>query len=216
MKRQFVIFTVLIFSICNICAQDMSSSNIKNKLFLKELDENIISTIKILSAFNESANAMGNSVEGSENLKKFLMDMTMECSKIRKKIRNTDDLNNTELEEEIGWIIRNIRSDINYEYNKIDEKTDKNNRIALKNFHNGLERTLKKILKNIVIEEKNILKSQKITQKYLAMQSRHFLYSLMFDYVAIGERLSAENRDLLVYIVSLIHRTLSEAEPQKK
>jgi hypothetical protein len=215
MKIQFAIFIFLTVIICNLLAQDIEVSDISNKLFLKELDENIIGTIKILSAFNESANAMESTIKGNETLKKFLMDMTIECSKIRTQIKNSDNLLGEELEEEISWIIKNIRSDIKYDKHKIDDKKDVINIKTLENFDKGLNLTIAKIRKNIIIEEKNIIKEKQVTPKYFTMQSRHFLYSLLLNYVENGEKLSAENRDLLVYIVSLISRSLSE-EPSRK
>ena len=129
---KFILFiSLILFSLFLWGEADDEDYN--NKLFLQNLDSNILSTIKITTTFNEIANRMVD-IKGVDAYKRFLMDMTIECSNLRSMIRDTDENNAIEREESIKTIIFSIRSDSEYKIREVDDEINQKNRFKIRVF----------------------------------------------------------------------------------
>jgi len=173
----------------------------KNRLFLKKLDENILSTIDMLTTFNKSANNIPNFVKGVNKYKTFLMEMTIESSKIRDGIIKSEEMNKDEREFQIRELILSIKSDEEFPDEKVTKKKDKQNREYLEKVSQNLHLFLNKIRGKMMKQEKEILSKEEISDIYFAYHSRNFLYSILLDYLKINDLLSRKNRDYLANVV---------------
>jgi hypothetical protein len=169
-----------------------------NQLFLEELDKNILSTIQVLEAFNNNAKNLYD-IEGADYYRRFLMDMTLECGKIRNLIM--EGLRSENNEDSILPIILTIRSDIKLQKNQVTLEMDKQNREQLATILKDANQKISMLRKKIIEEEKEIVEIQRINKTYLGYHSYHFLYSLLQDYISVSDYLSIQNRDYLKQIV---------------
>jgi len=201
MKKAVVSIIILLVFFQIAFAGVSKKQDEKNKTFLKRLDENILSTIEILTTFNEAANHIPNFIKGANKYKTFLMEMTIECSKIRDGIIKSENMNKEEREFQIKELILSIKSDEFFQKERVTKKKDKSNREFLKSKLSELQFAVGIIRKEIMSQEKIIMKSDSISRKYFELHSRNFLYSLLLDYIKISDLLSKENRNYLAEIV---------------
>jgi hypothetical protein len=205
MKILFLLFFFFLLTILVLKATNLNEQSNKNQIFLQKLDENLLSTLHVLEVFNHTARNMED-VEGAAIYERFLLDVTMECGKIRSSITHAQ----TELnqEEAIKSIILTLRSDLNLQSNNANIHTDVANKIELERIKTDLIRRISKIRKEIVREEKQIWESKKISRNYLGYHSHHFLYSLLLNYLEASDYLSMQNRDFLKQIILIIMNSL--------
>jgi len=201
MKKFIIVFAILLALFQTAAGKISFKQDKNNRLFLKKLDENILSTIEMLTTFNQAANNIPNFVKGANKYKAFLMEMTIECSKIRNGIIKSEEMNRTEREFQIRKLILSIKSDEFFQIEKVSKKKDKLNREFLQFTSAKLQNALGIIRKEIMSQEKIIMKKDTISSKYFDLHSRNFLYSLLLDYLKISHLLTKENRNDLANVL---------------
>ena len=201
MKKFIIVFAILLALFQTAAGKISFKQDRNSRLFLKKLDENILSTIEMLTTFNQAANNIPNFVKGANKYKAFLMEMTIECSKIRNGIIKSEEMNRTEREFQIRKLILSIKSDEFFQIEKVSKKKDKLNREFLQFTSAKLQNALGIIRKEIMSQEKIIMKKDTISSKYFDLHSRNFLYSLLLDYLKISHLLTKENRNDLANVL---------------
>ena len=153
---------------------------------------------RISAYFN---NNIPNFVKGVNKYKTFLMEMTIEGSKIRDGIIKSKEMNKDEREFQIRELILSIKSDEEFPDEKVTKKIDKQNRVYLEKVSQNLHLFLNKIRGKMMKQEKEILSKEEISEIYFAYHSRNFFYSILLDYLKINDLLSRKNRDYLANVI---------------
>lgn len=205
MKKLLVI--VLIISTVFLIAKISKKQNINNRNFLLNLDKNILETIDLLTTFNDAANNMPNFIKGINKYKSYLMEMTIECSKLRKSISDSDTMTKDEREKQISLLIKSLKPDIPISNEKVSKKQDKTNSEYLDNISKQLNERVGMTFKDLMLIEKSFLGKKEIPDKYFRQHSRLFLFSLLLDFIDHEEYLSRMNRDQLMRIIRSMEKT---------
>ena len=213
MRRIIILLIAFILSSNTIFAEDKvtEKQDALNKKYLILLAENIISTIDMLSTFNETSHYIGESVENGDQYKSFLLEMTLECSNLIEKIRDAEDMQKLEREMQIRALIVTLKPDIEYKSVKISKSENTKNKVYLADVIENLNRQIKTLLNGIMKEEKDIIESRSLTLNYLRLHSFHFLFSLLLDFIEPGLNLSKTNRDYLVRVTKSIDVSLQHS-----
>lgn len=212
MKKIYIL--LIIFSLClSASAEQISKGQDElNKNYLIELDANLTQTIKILTAFNDTANKIPDSITGLGTYKKFLMEMTLECSNIKRNIQTSKEESSMEREVFIQTLISSLKPDVQFLPVIIDNKKDDTNRELMDIFFQRIQKHLSDLRKSILEEEKGVMESGTFNKYFLDLHSRHFIYLLTCNLIEPSESLSRENRDFLIKIIRNIEESLMEEE----
>ncbi|MCD4796039.1 MAG: hypothetical protein K8R49_02570 [Candidatus Cloacimonetes bacterium] len=212
MKKIYIL--LIIFSLClSASAEQISKGQDElNKNYLIELDANLTQTIKILTAFNDTANKIPDSITGLGTYKIFLMEMTLECSNIKRNIQTSEEESSIEREVFIQTLISSLKPDVQFLPVIIDNKKDDTNRELMDIFFQRIQKHLSVLRKSILEEEKGVMESGTFNKYFLDLHSRHFIYLLTCNLIEPSESLSRENRDFLIKIIRNIEESLMEEE----
>ncbi len=210
MKKIYL--SLIILSLClSASAEQVSKKQDKlNKNYLIELDNNLTQTINIFTVFNDTANKIPDSITGIGTYKKFLMEMTLECSNIKRNIQNSKEESSMEREILIQMLISSLKPDIQFMPVIIDNKKDDANRELMDIFFQRIQKHLSVLRKSILEEEKEVMESGTFNKYFLDLHSRHFIYLLTCNFIEPSESLSRENRDFLLKVVRNIENSLME------
>ncbi len=211
---KYVCITLILFFLClSASAEQISKKQDKlNKNYLIELDNNLTQTINIFTVFNDTANKIPDSITGIGTYKKFLMEMTLECSNIKRNIQNSKEESNMEREIFIQTMISSLKPGVQFLPVVIDNKKDHANRELLDIFFRQIQKHLSVLRKSILKEEKGVKESGTFNKYFLDLHSRHFIYLLTCNFIEPSENLSRENRDFLLKVVRNIEDSLMKEE----
>lgn len=203
MKSYLTFFIVLLLSI-NCAAKIEPEQDGRNLEYLQILDQNINGTIKILTAFNDNLDKIPTDITGTNTFSQFLMELTLECSNLKKQILESNELNANEREELIKLLVSTLHPDINwFPYVINQDKDEQNKQIALimrRRIKEHIITTQKKIFE----EEKGILESKTFHKYFFSLHSQHFMYQLLMDFLEPSDKLSKDNRDYLIKVVRAV------------
>ncbi|RLC54144.1 MAG: hypothetical protein DRH89_09830 [Candidatus Cloacimonadota bacterium] len=196
----FLVATIFI----SLNAEISKTQNNMNLIFLRELDSNLLETIKIMDAYNQATNNIPYEVLGTERYQKFLMEMTMICMNLRNDISSSTELNSEQREMLIKELISSIKADVKSVSESITEQQDLQGKRFSKLFKQKINAHLKEIRKEIIIEEEKIIESKTFDQYYFHLHSQQFIYQLIMDFLKPSEYLSKSNRAFLIRIAAEI------------
>ena len=204
-----IVFIITLLSISLLVAVTVQQDE-KNDLYLRNLDDNIIQSLKIIEKFNDLAQRNFNTIEGIPTFTNMLMGFTMEMANIRKDITAAQISTLREKDKKIGNLIKIIDPTIEIEKNN-------RSREQIIQYLGEIEKELKDksmiLRQNIIQEEKKIVHYKKLSSTYFSFHSHHFLYSLLIDYIDSARLLSDDNLVILEQTVMTIQkRLLKEAE----
>lgn len=177
MKFINYLIILLLISI-NLGAQEMSitpEQDNMNKKYLIQLNDNLLSTINMLEAFNKQATEIYLIKQG-DFYNSFLLDLTMQCSNLIGKIRQAEIMTAEDRELQIRALIATIKADVEYLPTDISDKQQQQNSNYLANVEKNLKSQIASVLQAIVKEEKVILEKGEVTQNYFRLHSHHFLF----------------------------------------
>ena len=204
MKKIFIIILIAIttFPMAKITPQQDEN----NTKFLKNLDTNLVDTIKLLAAYNNVANKISSDVKGLGTYRRFLMDTTLETGKLRDKIKNAKKTDEYTKEIVIRDMVISIKSDTKFYEKHISKKRDKENKKYLAKAIGKYLKKINEIRQSMMIEEKKIMKDEKFTKKYFALHSANYLYTLLIDFMKVNNYLTPQNREYLTNIVRSVEK----------
>ena len=182
-------------------------SDQQNKLnisYLDDLDLKLVDSIDLIIAFNKTAENMKGYIEGAEDFSEYLLALTMEISTLRKMIQQSQDLDPDQREITIRKIMEEMQPERIKVKENIDNDLDKQNSKYLEQRLVKLSQQLKSYKTEIMKEENNISESQKISQKYLGIHNKHFVYQLLNKFTLDYPLLSKTNRQFLIDLITAI------------
>jgi hypothetical protein len=211
MRRKLLFLLILVFSVSIIWADETitEEQDLANKKYLILLNDNLITTIDMLQAFNKQAKEIY-LIEQGDMYNSFLMDLTMQCSNLISKIRETEDMDALDRELQIRALIATIKPDVEFIYIEIEPEQNSSNRDYLENVEKNLLAQISSVLQEIIKEEKTVLEKGTVTNNYFRLQTHHFIFSLLEDFIIPSEYLSGINEDYLVKIVESIDDILQK------
>jgi len=209
MRSKLIVLALIILSFTYNFAEEIitEEQDSQNKKFLILLNDNILTTINVLEAFNEQASEIY-LIKNGEYYNAFLMDMAMQCSNLINEIRSADTISPLEREKLVRALTATIKPDVEFEIIGSDMELNIENGVYLTDVNTNLSRQLASLQKVIMNEEKIILQEGEVTQNYLRMHSHHFLFSLLLDFIEPSEYLSEINLNYLVEIVRSVDESL--------
>ncbi len=211
--RNKIILLLLTIVFSNLLFSENDISKKQNKLneeYLQELDSNLIETIDLLAVFNETSKKIPETVTGVSVYRKFLLEMTLECSNIRQKIADSEKKNSIRHEILIQMLISGLKPDVQFLPVPIGNKKDLQNKQLLEIMNERIQKHVTTLRKSILYEEKVILESGTFNKYFLDLHSKHFMYILLLDFLKPGKKLSKENRAYLLIMVKEIEGSLLE------
>ncbi|KQC09906.1 MAG: hypothetical protein APR54_03555 [Candidatus Cloacimonas sp. SDB] len=211
MKYKFVYILIMVISITSVAATEIISAeqDANNRKYLINLNDNILTTIQMLQAFNYQGQEIY-LIQNGDYYNSLLLDFTMQCSNLIENIRQAEELNPLDRDLQVRALIATIKPDVEFDETEISPKQKVQNRNFLKNAEIQLQYRLKSILAAIIEEEKEILNKGEVTQKYFQLHTHHFLFSLLEDFIAPSDLLSASNEKYLIAIVQSIDEALQQ------
>jgi hypothetical protein len=211
MKYKFVYILIIVITITSVSANEIISveQDTNNRKYLISLNDNILTTIQMLQAFNYQGQEIY-LIQNGDYYNSLLMDFTMQCSNLIENIRQAEELNPLDRELQVRALIATIKPDVAFDETEISPKQKVQNRNFLKNTDLQLQYRLKSILAAIIEEEKEILNKGEVTQKYFQLHTHHFLFSLLEDFIAPSDLLSPSNEKYLIDIVQSIDEALQQ------
>lgn len=201
MTKRWSILIVLALSLLCLGAEKVSrAQDAENQVFLNALDENLINTIKMLSAFEAGADRM-EALKGVPEYRQFLMNNTIECSQMRSIIIAADQLNASERNARVRELIETINPGMSFEYKPVSDDVDKENRLYLAQFGTVLMQEIKRLTSMIVGRERTFAATGTLDQEYFNLHSHHYLFSMVLNLISPSKHLSATNRAVLTQLV---------------
>ncbi len=213
MIKKISLFILAIFVSISLFSKVSPSQDKKNIKFLKQLDKNLVNTIKMIGTFNKVANKIPSKVKGLGHYRRFLMDMTIETGKLRTNIKTALKKKDPQLRE---IIIRDMIISIDNNVKpavSVSEEEDNYNYHFLKDIKNVYDKRLVKIRKNILAEEKNIKKNAAFTKVYFNLHTKNYIYSLLLNFISIHKYLTKKNRQNLVNVIKAIEDEANKKAP---
>ncbi len=204
----FLVATIFI----SLNAEISKTQNNMNLIFLRELDSNLLETIKIMDAYNQATNNIPYEVLGTEHYQKFLMEMTMICMNLRNEISSSIKMNSEQREIFIKELISSIKPDVKSVSESITKQQDLQGRQFSKLFKRKINSHLKEIRKEIIVEEEKIIKSKTFDQYYFHLHSQQFIYHLIMDFLKLSEHLSRSNRAFLIRVAAEIEYSIVNSQ----
>ncbi|MEA2097311.1 MAG: hypothetical protein U9P73_11565 [Candidatus Cloacimonadota bacterium] len=196
----FLVATIFI----SLNAEISKTQNNMNLIFLRELDSNLLETIKIMDAYNQATDNIPYDILGTEGYQKFLMEMTMICMNLRNDISSSIELNSEQREMLIKELISSIKPDVKSVSESITKQQDLQGKRFSKLFKQKINAHLKEIRKEIIIEEEKIIESKTFDQYYFHLHSQQFIYHLIMNFLKLSEHLSRSNRAFLIRVTAEI------------
>jgi len=210
MNKIIILVTLFAVAFTFCSAEEMISEeqDSQNKKYLILLNDNIITTIQVLEAFNEQASEIY-LIQNGEYYNAFLMDMAMQCSNLINEIRNAELMSELEREMQIRALLATIKPDVEFTASEVDSSTE--DQSYLESVNLNLTDQIISIQKALLSEEETILEKGEVTQNYLRLHTHYFLFSLILDFIEPSEYLGKLNLNYLVRIV----RSVDEALPKE-
>ena len=109
MLKKIVLTFLLATIFIGLNAEITKTHNNMNLIFLRELDSNLLETIKIMDAYNQATDNIPYEVLGIAKYQKFLMEMTMICMNLRNDISSSFELKSEQREVFIKELISSIK-----------------------------------------------------------------------------------------------------------
>jgi len=212
MLKKLIITILLIGSLLSLNAEISKTQNNKNLKFLRQVDSNILETIKIMDTFNKASNNIPFDVLGIEHYQKYLMEMTMICMNLRNDISSSVELNSEQREIFIQELINSIKPDVKGISETINEKQDKQGKQLCELLRQKINAHLKEIRKEIIIEEEKIIESKTFDQYYFHLHSQQFIYHLVMNLLKPSEHLSRSNRAFLIRVTAEIEYNIVNSQ----
>ena len=212
MLKKIVIIIFLAAIFIGLNAEITKKQNNMNLIFLRELDSNLLETIKIMDVYNQATNKIPYDVLGTERYQKFLMEMTMICMSLRNEISSSIELNSEQREKFIQELISAIKPDVKLISESITKQLDMQGKQFSKLFIQKINSHLKDIRKEIIAEEEKIMENKTFDQYYLHLHSQQFIYHLIMDFLKPSEHLSKSNRAFLIRIAAEIEYNIINSE----
>ena len=212
MFKKIVITIILATIFIGLNGEISKTQNNMNLIFLRELDSNLLETIKIMDAYNQASNNIPYEVLGTERYQKFLMEMTMICMNLRNEISNSFELNSVQREIFVQDLISSIKSDVKLISESITKQQDLQGKRFSKLFIQRINAHLKDIRKEIIIEEEKIIESKTFDQYYFHLHSQQFIYHLIMDFLKPSEHLSRSNRAFLIRVAAEIEYNILNSQ----
>lgn len=216
MLKKLVITILLVTIFISLNAEISKTQNNKNLKFLRELDSNLLGTIKIMDAYNKATNNIPYEVLGVEHYQKFLMEMTMICMNLRNDISSSVELNSEQREIFIQELIGSIKPDVKKVCDTITEQQDKQGIEFCKLLTRRINAHLSDLREGIIDEEKKIIESKTFNQYYFHLHSQQFIYHLVMDFLKLSDNLSRLNRAFLIRVVSEIEYNIINSKLPKE
>jgi len=218
MKKIIIILIFIVLSISAIADSKISlEQNNLNREYLVEVDNNITSTLDLLTAFNNTLNKMPEYIEGSRLFSKFLMEMTMECSGMRNSIKESLTVNADERDLLIQILIANLNPGVELFSSEINEEENKSNKEEIAAIQKTMKFTVIELQKKIIVQEKGIVQSGTFNKYFFNLHTQHLMYQLSLNFAEPSEKLSSENRFYLLQIIREIQKISAESMmPQEK
>lgn len=208
----FLVATIFI----SLNAEISKTQNNMNLIFLRELDSNLLETIKIMDAYNKATNNIPYEVLGTERYQKFLMEMTMICMNLRNEISSSIELNSEQREIFIQELINSIKPDVKRISVTITKQQNMQGIRFSKLLKQRINAHLKEIRKEIITEEEKIIESKTFDQYYFHLHSQQFIYHLIMNFLKLSEHLSRSNRAFLIRVAAEIeYNIINSEEPIK-
>lgn len=216
LRNLLIVGIVILLASQLLFADDhMKLKDASNKEYMVNLSDNLVNTIDMLSAFKDKMLEMPEDTKGINLFNNFLYEMASENSKLVQVLRESDELSAIEREEQIKILIIAIKSDIDFKEQRVDSKLDGKNIALLGQFEAILRDRVKALRKQILAREVVVNEISEIDMIFLDLHSRNYLYSLLLDFIAPADKLSAENRDILRQVVVGIQMTMAEQRQQQ-
>ena len=212
MLKKLIITILLLGMLLSLHAEISKTQNNKNLKFLRQLDSNILETIKMMDAYNKASNNIPFDVLGIEHYQKYLMEMTMICMNLRNDISSSVELNSKQREIFIQELINSIKPDVKRISESISEKQDKQGRQLCELLRQKINAHLKEIRKEIIIEEEKIIKSKTFDQYYFHLHSQQYIYHLIMNFLKPSEHLSRSNRAFLIRVAAEIEYNIINSQ----
>lgn len=204
MLKKIVITILLVTLFIGLSAEISKTHNNMNLIFLRELDSNLLETIKVMDVYNQATNNIPFEVLGTERYQKFLMEMTMICMNLRNNISSSFELNSKKRELFIQELISSIKPDVKRISESITKQQDMQGKQFSKLLRQKINAHLKDIRKEIIIEEEIIIESKTFDQYFFHLHSQQFIYTLVIDFLKPSEHLSRSNRAFLIRVAAEI------------
>ncbi len=216
MLKKLVITILLVTIFISLNAEISKTQNNKNLKFLRELDSNLLETIKIMDVYNKAANNIPYEVLGVENYQKFLMEMAMICMNLRNDISSSVELNSEQREIFIQEMISSIKPDVKKVSDTITEQQDKQGIEFCKLLTQRINAHLNSLSKGIIDEEKKIIESETFNKYYFHLHSQQFIYHLVMDFLKPSANLSRLNRAFLIRVTAEIEYNIINSKLPKE
>ncbi|MCK5051708.1 MAG: hypothetical protein KAS53_08300 [Candidatus Cloacimonetes bacterium] len=216
MLKKIVLTFLLATIFIGLNAEITKTQNNMNLIFLRELDSNLLETIKIMDAYNQATDNIPYEVLGIEKYQKFLMEMTMICMNLRNDISSSFELNSEQREVFIQELISSIKPDVKSISESISKKQDLQGKQFCKLFIRKINAHLKDIRKGIFIEEEKIIESKTFDQYYFHLHSQQFIYQLVLNFLKPSDHLSRSNRAFLIRVAAEIEYNIINSEVPTK
>ena len=216
MLKKIVIIIFLATIFIGLSAEITKTQNNMNLIFLRELNSNLLDTIKMMDAYNKASDNVPYEVLGTEKYKKFLMEMTMICMNLRNDISSSIELNFEQREIFVQELISSIKPDVKIISESIMKQQDLQGVQFGKLFMQRINSHLKDIRKEIITEEEKIMESKTFDQYYFHLHSQQFIYQLIMDFMQPFEHLSKKNRAFIIRIAAEIEYKITNSQGATK
>ena len=212
MLKKLVVTIILATLFIGLTAEISKTQNNMNLIFLREVDSNLLETIKIMDAYNQAMNNIPYDVLGTERYQKFLMEMTMICMNLRNEISSSIKFNSEQRELFIQELISSIKPDVKLVSESITKQQDMQGKQFSKMLMQRINAHLKDLGKEIIAEEEIIIENKTFDQYYFHLHSQQFIYHLIMDFLKPSEHLSKTNRVFLIRVAAEIEYNIINSE----
>lgn len=216
MLKKLIITLLLAIIVISLNADISKTHNNMNLIFLRELDSNLLETIKIMDAYNQATNNISFEVLGTERYQEFLLEMTMICMNLRNNISSSFELNSKQRELFIQELISSIKPDVKKISESITKQQDMQGKQFSKLLRQKINAHLRDIRKEIIIEEEIIIESKTFDQYYFHLHSQQFIYQLVLNFLILSDHLSSSNRALLLRVTAEIEYNIINSQGPKE
>ncbi len=205
----WLILIIILLFIAGGCVYKVSKKQDQNnQKYLYDLNINLLETIDVLSMFNETSQNMVDMIEGGDRYTTYLMELTIECSRLIEQIRLGENLDPIQKEGQIELMISSLRPEKVERSSAISKKQNDENMEFLNTVKENFDLQLNTLLKEIMNEEKIVQENKIITLNYYRLHTHHFLFSLLSVFVEPSEYLSNNNREYLVLVTKAIEKSI--------
>ena len=190
-------------------AQGISrTQDARNNIYLERLDENLIDTIKMLETFSDRAQNVEH-FDMVDAYTSFLMNMTMECAKLRNYISQAENATSAEEREDIiAILIFTLKPELEEFDEDVTRAQDRENQDYLEDISERIKKTRGNTLQSLIKEEEKMVQTGMISTEYMELHARFFFLNLLDDFVKPYTFLSRQNRALLTEIVKDIDKNM--------